>query len=59
MTNNRSIQSLADRWNSILRMKAAEYEHEARKRGEEVASPDIDDICNEMNAYFTGVINDK
>lgn len=45
---------LADRWISILRQKA-EYEHVARKNGEVVCSPSIDDICNEMLAYFTGI----
>ena len=49
-------KELANRWISLLRMKA-EYEHTARKNGEVVTSPDIDDICNEMMAYFTGVID--
>lgn len=49
-------KQLASRWLNILRQKAS-YEHEARKRGETVFSPSIDDICNEMTAYFTGIIN--
>lgn len=49
-------EDLANRWISILRMKAHEYEHEARGKGKVVASPSIDDICNEITAYFTGVI---
>ena len=50
-------RQLYKRWNSILRMKA-EYEHNARKNGEVVASPSIDDICNEMEAFFTGLEKD-
>ena len=50
-------EELANRWISILRMKASEYEHTARKKGETVCVSDIDDICNEIEAYFTGVIN--
>lgn len=48
------IRELHKRWNSILRMKAG-YEHDMRKKGEVVASPSIDDICNEMEAFFTGL----
>lgn len=59
ITNNLSTQALAERWTNILRGKAEEYEHEARKKGATVVSPSLDDICNEMNAYFTGVINEK
>ena len=51
-----SKQELADRWICLLRMKAY-YEHDMRKAGKEVASPSIDDICNEMIAYFTGIID--
>ena len=49
-------EELANRWISILRMKA-DYEHTARKKGETVCEPSIDDICNEIEAYFTGIIN--
>lgn len=48
-------QELKNRWVGILRSKA-EYEHFARKNGEVVTSPDIDDICNEIEAFFTGLI---
>ena len=48
-------RELFDRWNSILRMKASEYEHQARKNGEVVSSPSIDSICNEMSAFFVGL----
>ncbi len=51
-------KELADRWISLLRMKA-EYEHDDRANGKLVVSPSIDDICNEMIAFFTGLINDK
>ena len=56
MKEEYKTKELVDRWISILRMKAT-YEHNARKSGEIVASPSIDDICNEMIAYFTGIIN--
>lgn len=49
-------QELKNRWINILRMKA-EYEHNARKTGEVVSSPSIDDICNEIEAFFTGLTN--
>jgi hypothetical protein len=49
-----TLEELANRWISILRHKA-DYEHQARKRGEVVPSPSIDDICNEMTAFFTGL----
>ncbi len=52
---NNSLQELHGRWNSLLRQKASTYEHAARKRGETVSSPDLDDICNEMEAFFTGL----
>ncbi len=48
-------EELKNRWISILRHKA-EYEHEARKNGETVTRPDIDDICNEIEAFFTGLL---
>jgi len=49
-------KELAERWIGLLRIKAR-YEHDERKLGKTVASPSIDDICNEMTAYFTGIIN--
>lgn len=49
-----NIQELKDRWISLLRMKA-KYEHNARANGEIVSSPDIDDICNEIEAFFAGL----
>lgn len=50
-----TAEELANRWIGILRGKA-EYEHSARANGSTVCRPDIDDICNEMTAYFTGII---
>lgn len=47
-------QELKDRWVSILRQKA-EYEHRDRKNGFVTPSPSIDDICNEIEAFFTGL----
>ena len=49
-------EELVKRWIHMLRMKASEYEHVARHRGIVVASPSIDDICNEITAYFTGIV---
>lgn len=51
-----STRIMFDRWISLLRQKA-EYEHVAREKGEIVSSPDIDDICNEMIAYTSGLLN--
>lgn len=50
-------QELKDRWVSILRQKASKYEHEARKNGEIVFEPCLDVICNEIEAFFTGLDN--
>ncbi len=52
-------QELKDRWVSILRAKACEYEHPTRGTGETITNPDIDDICNEMEAFFCGIAIDK
>ena len=49
-------EELKKRWISILRAKAG-YEHSARTNKEIVTSPDIDNICNEMEAFFTGLDN--
>ena len=49
-----SKEELKNRWVTILRQKA-KYEHEKRKAGEVVCSPSIDDLCNEMEAFFTGL----
>lgn len=52
-------EEIFKRWNSLLRNKANEYEHAARKRGEVVVSPSIDDICNEMDAFIAGLLISK
>lgn len=44
-----------ERWNNLLRFKASEYEHQARKKGEVVSEPSIDCICNEMDAFIAGL----
>lgn len=49
------MKELQEHWNRVLRHKATQYEHKAREKGENVVSPSIDDICNEMNAFFTGL----
>jgi hypothetical protein len=56
MKEEYKTKELANRWIELLRSKAG-YEHEERKKGKVVASPSIDDICNEMIAYFTGIID--
>lgn len=45
---------LFHRWLGTLRSKAAQYEHTARARGEEVTTPCLDDVCNEIEAYLVG-----
>ena len=52
---NESKNDLKSRWIFILRHKASEYEHPERKDGKEVTSPDLDDIANEIEAFFTGL----
>lgn len=54
MNENDKVQEMFKRWEQTLRMKASEYEHPARKRGESVFYPSIDDICNEMEAFLAG-----
>ena len=49
------LQELQNRWNGILRQKASQYEHTDRKNGKDVTGPSLDDIANEMNAFFTGL----
>ena len=51
----KNLEELKNRWIGLLRSKASEYEHEARKNGEVVTEPSIDGICNEMEAFFTGL----
>jgi len=51
---NEKLEELKNRWVGLLRQKA-EYEHNARNNGEVVASPSIDDICNEIEAFFVGL----
>jgi hypothetical protein len=57
MNEEFKTKELANRWIHLLRMKASEYEHTSRHRGEVVVSPSIDDICNEIIAYFTALID--
>lgn len=56
----KNIESIKQRWIDILRAKAV-YEHDERKKGKVVPSPSIDDICNEMEAFFSALslINNK
>ena len=43
-----------ERWISVMRFKATEYEHKARANGEQVTAPSLDELCWEMRAYMTG-----
>lgn len=49
-------KELKARWISILRHKA-KYEHADRAEGKTVVEPSIDDICNEIEAFFIGLGN--
>ncbi len=49
------MKELKERWISLLRQKAREYEHTTRKNGEEIPGLSLDDICNEIEAFFTGL----
>ena len=49
------MNELKKRWISILRTKAEEYEHVARSNGKIVSSPCLDDLCNEIEAFFAGL----
>ena len=50
------MENTINRWIGTLRYKASVYEHVARKKGEEVTSPSLDDICNEMEAFLEGLL---
>ena len=52
---NNSTVNIFHRWQSTLRNKASQYEHEDRKNGKDVVYPSLDDICNEMNAFLAGI----
>jgi hypothetical protein len=51
-------QELCDRWTKLIRQKGFDYEATARKegRGDEVTQPDLFDIANEIEAFFTGLV---
>ena len=57
-TKQKAMEELEERWISILRHKA-KYEHNERKDGGNPTSPSIDDICNEIEAFFTGLYANK
>lgn len=52
----KDVEVLINRWTGILRHKASEYEHKARKEGKLVSEPDIDTICNEIKAFYCGLM---
>ena len=52
----KNIEIQFNRWIKLLRFKAEEYEHPARREGKEVSKPDLDSICNEMEAFKNGVL---
>ncbi len=43
----------------MIRSKAAEYEHKARKNGETVGVPCLDDIHREMRSFIDGYLTGK
>lgn len=51
--NMNKLEKQFNRWISILRNKA-EYEHSDRRNNIQVIQPDIDSICNEMEAFKNG-----
>lgn len=51
-------EELKTRWVGIIRAKASEYEHSARKRNEIVTIPSLDSIASEIEAFFVGIMND-
>ena len=52
-SNELSAEKLAERWISIIRGNARMYEKKMRAGVQEIPRPDLDDICNEITAYFT------
>ena len=52
----KNIEKQFNRWIDLLRFKAHQYEHPAKKEGKKVISPDLDDICNEMEAFKNGIL---
>lgn len=55
----KTLDEVFERWETILRAKAHQYEHPARGEGKVVTAPDIDDICNEMRALRAGLMFGK
>ena len=58
MIKNKSTENIKNRWISILREKA-KYEHNDRIKGKIVTSPNINDVCNEIEAFFEGLSLNK
>lgn len=51
------MKAIKERWISTLRYKASTYEHPARKKdAHSVTNPSLDDICNEIEAFFAGLM---
>lgn len=48
-------EDLKNRWIRILKSKAKEYEHNKGDGERDVLMPDLDDICNEIEAFFAGM----
>lgn len=51
-----NLEKQFNRWIGIIRAKASEYEHKERRNGETVCQPDLDSICNEMEAFKNGYL---
>ena len=54
MTRGESM-FIFERWENIIRAKATEYEHTARKAGKQVTEPSLDSVANEMEAFKAGL----
>ena len=50
-----NLEQQFDRWIHVLRGKASEYEHTARGEGKKISQPDLDSICNELQAFLSGL----
>jgi len=48
-------EQLKNKWIRILRSKAKEYEHNRGEGERDVLRPDIDEVCNEIEAFFAGL----
>jgi len=57
MEKETRLNELMNRWVTILRGKASQYEHLARHNGDSqsISAPDLDSIASEIEAFFVGL----